>query len=154
MLRVILTIACVVGLSPQILAEDSKAVSINLSGAIVSIERCSATEMCQMTNVAGRATNIGSLVGTLSERIDVTDGSYSGTGVFATPNGDTMETEYQGQAFPPDQSGTVRFIESHVVTGGTGRFAGATGNFDVTGAADAFGALAIEGEGTLTRNVH
>jgi hypothetical protein len=75
------------------LAGPSKVVKAYASGEIVSQTPCSATEVCQETQVAGTATVLGRFAGVLSERVDITNGSYAGTGVFTMSDGSTITTE-------------------------------------------------------------
>jgi hypothetical protein len=131
-------------------AQTEKVVEAAARGQIVSQNLCSATEVCQETQLTGVATHIGRISGLLSERVDLTTGTYSGTAVFTTPDQSTIATEYTGNVTPPDQTGRVFFFEQHDVVGGTGRFAGADGTLDVAGTGDAAGAFQIVGVGTLS----
>ena len=106
---------------------------------------------CQTAVVTGQVTHIGRITGILFERLDAVTGRYTGTATFSTPNGDTFTTAYTGQAFPPDPSGTVSFVEWHELVDGTGRFEGAQGTLYVEGSASATGAITIAGTGTLDR---
>jgi hypothetical protein len=94
---------------------------------------------CQTSRVSGEATQIGSFVGNLSERVDLTTGTYTGTGLFTTPTGDTFSTESAGNVTPPAPDGSVLFIETHQIVGGTGAFAATTGQIHVVGTADGVG---------------
>jgi hypothetical protein len=105
---------------------------------------------CQTAVVTGQVTHIGRITGVLLERVDAV-GSYTGSATFTTPNGDTFTTAYTGQAFPPDPSGTVSFVEWHKLVRGTGRFDEAQGTLYVEGSASATGAITIAGTGTLDR---
>jgi len=131
-------------------AQTEKVVEAAARGQIVSREMCSATELCQETELTGVATHIGRLTGLLSERVDLMTGRYSGTAVFTTPDQSTIATEYTGNVTPPDQTGRVFFFERHDVVGGTGRFAGLDGTLDVTGTGDAVGAFEIVGVGLFS----
>jgi len=131
-------------------AQTAKVVEATARGQIVSQEMCSATEVCQETELTGIATHIGLLTGLLSERVDLLTGRYSGTAVFTMPDQSTIATEYTGNVTPPDQTGRVFFFERHDVVGGTGRFDGVDGTLDVTGTGDAAGAFEIVGVGMLS----
>jgi hypothetical protein len=133
------------------LAAQRKIVEASASGNIVSQSFCSATEVCQVAVVNGIATQLGPFVGTLSERVDVTNGTYTGSAIFTTTDGSTITTEYTGNVTPPDPQGRVYFVETHEVVSGTGRFAGSTGNLHVLGTADAAGKIQIVGLGTLSK---
>jgi hypothetical protein len=133
------------------LAGPVKIITARASGQIVSQIPCSPTEVCQETQVAGTATVLGYFVGVLSERVDITNGTYAGTGLFSMPDGSTISTEYTGQVTPPDQDGRASFVESHQVVDGTGKYANASGNLDVVGTADAALRIQIVGVGTLSK---
>jgi hypothetical protein len=51
-----------------------------------------------------------------------------GTYVFTAANGDTLNADFSGQATLV-APGVLSVVENGVITGGTGRFAGATGTF-------------------------
>jgi hypothetical protein len=140
-----------VSFAHQAQADQAKPVKAIATGQITSQAFCSLTEVCQETVVSGIATQLGQFSGYLSERVDITTGTYTGTAVFTTVNGDTISTEFEGQVTPPDGSGRVFFAEHHVVVAGTGRFANATGELNVTGTADAAGKIGIVGVGTLQK---
>ena len=54
--------------------------------------------------------------------------SVTGTAVFTAANGDQLVTTFSGLATFPDQNGIVTFNGTDTATGGTGRFAGASGS--------------------------
>jgi hypothetical protein len=132
-------------------AQDFQPFRLSATGQIVSETLCSPTQLCQSAVVSGKATPFGAFTGQLSEVIDLTTGRYTGTGIFATTAGDTLNTTYVGRVSQPDSSGRVTFTETHQITGGTGRFAGATGQLLIVGRADAAGRLTIDGLGVLVR---
>ena len=53
----------------------------------------------------------------------------SGTGRFVAANGDSIYTVGTGQATPTGEPNVFHVVENMTITGGTGRFAGASGNF-------------------------
>lgn len=56
----------------------------------------------------------------------------AGTAVFTAANGDQLFTTSSGTATFPDANGIVTFRGTDTVTGGTGRFAGASGSLTRT----------------------
>ena len=70
------------------------------------------------------------------ERLNTLDGTYTGATTLTTPNGDTLRTTSTGLFTPPDENGLTFYVEHHETVEGTGRFAGATGEFDISGTAD------------------
>ena len=83
--------------------------------------------------VDGSGTGIASHLGRFTVSWDVTvnlpDGSATGTFQFTAANGDIIFTEIVGQGDPTETPGIAHIVEINTVTGGTGRFAGATGHF-------------------------
>lgn len=55
----------------------------------------------------------------------------SGTYVLTAANGDTLSASFVGTASPIDPPFIIGISETATVTGGTGRFVGATGTFSV-----------------------
>jgi hypothetical protein len=55
----------------------------------------------------------------------------SGTIVLVAANGDTVTATFTGMAGPSGTPGVALITEHATITGGTGRFAGATGSFDI-----------------------
>jgi hypothetical protein len=121
------------------------------TGQIVAQAFCSPTEVCQQAVVSGVATTIGRFTGVLNERVDITNGAYTGTAVFTTSDGSTINTQYSGQSTPPDSNGQVFFFEVHDIVGGTGRFANVDGSLNITGTSDATGKIQVTGVGTLSK---
>ena len=132
-------------------AQDSQQFKLSATGQVVSQAPCSPTQLCQSAIVSGKATRFGAFTGQLDEVIDITTGTYTGTGTFAMTRGGALSTTYVGRVSQPDSSGGVKFVEAHQVTGGTGEFAGATGQLLISGGADAAGRLTIDGLGVLVR---
>ena len=58
-------------------------------------------------------------------------GSATGSAHFIAANGDSIFTEFLGQGEPTDAPNVPHIVEINTITGGTGRFAGATGSFTV-----------------------
>jgi hypothetical protein len=150
-LRATLAVVCALGLSSRVAAGPERVVKGAASGSITFRDYCSPTELCQESTVAGQATQLGNFVGTLSERVDLNTGNYTGTGFFTTANGDTLSTAHTGSVRPSGQDGAVFFTETHEIVTGTGRFAGATGSFHVEGTADAAGAVSVVIQGSITK---
>ena len=50
---------------------------------------------------------------------------------FVGANGDSLYAEGWGQSAPTGTPNVITIVETYTITGGTGRFAGATGNFTV-----------------------
>ncbi len=85
-----------------------------------------------VTNV-GNATKLGHFTGTANFFPNVCDGSYTGTFHWIAANGDSISGPFFGQQIPTATPGVFDNIETAIITGGTGRFAGASGMFTLGG---------------------
>ena len=63
-------------------------------------------------------------------QIFIPDLSSRGAATFTAANGDTMTATVAGQATRTSPT-TLSIVEHYTITGGTGRFADATGSFDL-----------------------
>jgi hypothetical protein len=80
----------------------------------------------------GHATHMGRFTMTSEHDIDfLTLRSVPGTATatFVAANGDQLFTTISGEARPLDEPGVFFIVETHEISGGTGRFAGAGGTF-------------------------
>jgi hypothetical protein len=73
-----------------------------------------------------------------------------GTEVLTAANGDKVNAAGCGQATPTAPPGVLSIEENMVVTGGTGRFTGATGTFTRVRVVDAFGSSTGSIAGTIS----
>jgi polar amino acid transport system substrate-binding protein len=79
-------------------------------------------------SATGTGTHLGLFTVEFPHRVNVATRAGNGTYTFTAANGDTLNADFTGQA----QGGPIVSIVEHAtVTGGTGRFAGATGSFVV-----------------------
>ena len=78
----------------------------------------------------GNATELGQFTFTELATVNTATGTGTGTFQFIAANGDTVFGTISGQAtFTPPNVLTI--VETATITGGTGRFDGATGSFTV-----------------------
>ena len=79
----------------------------------------------------GTATYLGKYTSHATFQVNLL--TFFGTGVatFTAANGDTLSTSVVGQGTPigPIPPTVLSIVEVYTITGGTGRFAGATGSF-------------------------
>ena len=76
----------------------------------------------------GTATQLGKYTEHVTQQVNVQTMSSTGASTFTAANGDTLTASISGQAIPTSP-GVLSIVEVYTVTGGTGRFAGATGTF-------------------------
>ena len=77
----------------------------------------------------GNATHLGKFTEHVTLQVNVTTRSSTGAATFTAANGDTLTTTVAGQATLTSTPGVITVVEVYTITGGTGRFAGATGRF-------------------------
>jgi hypothetical protein len=79
-------------------------------------------------SATGTATHLGLFTVQFPHTVDFVTRTGRGTFTFTAANGDTLTADFTGQA----QQGAIVAIEEHAtITGGTGRFEGASGTFIV-----------------------
>jgi hypothetical protein len=77
----------------------------------------------------GTATHLGQFTAAWPHTVNFATRVGEGTYTFTAANGDTLTADFTGQA--QGTSPHITIVENATVTGGTGRFAGATGTFTV-----------------------
>ena len=76
----------------------------------------------------GTATQLGKYREHVTIQVNVLTSHGVGAATFTAANGDTLTATVDGQATPASP-GVISIVEVYTITGGTGRFAGATGTF-------------------------
>jgi hypothetical protein len=77
----------------------------------------------------GTATYLGKYTEHITMQINVVSRSSTGAATFTAANGDTLTATVVGQAMLTTTPGVLSIVEVYTVTGGTGRFADASGTF-------------------------
>lgn len=79
----------------------------------------------------GNGSHLGNF--TFSAPHDVNTAARTATGSYllTAANGDTVTATFTGASSPTATPGVLSIVETATITGGTGRFAGATGSFTV-----------------------
>jgi hypothetical protein len=99
-------------------------------------------------SATGNATHLGLFTVEFPHTVNFATGTGEGTFTFTSANGDTLTADFTGQAQPGP---IVSIVEHAIVTGGSGRFAGATGSFTVQRLFDrASGTTTGSFEGTIS----
>ena len=80
---------------------------------------------------SGNATHLGRFAATSEFEVDLLTLAGSGHARFVAANEDSVFTEVTGQAYLTEDPDFYSIVETYTITGGTGRFAGATGSFTV-----------------------
>jgi hypothetical protein len=77
----------------------------------------------------GTATYLGKYTEHITLQIFLPTSHATGAATFTAANGDTLTAIVDGQATPTATPGVLSIVEVYTITGGTGRFADATGTF-------------------------
>jgi hypothetical protein len=77
----------------------------------------------------GHATHLGRFVFAIQHEVNLATQAATGTIHFLAANGDLLVASFTGQGLPSPKPGVLAVVEVATITGGTGRFAGATGRF-------------------------
>jgi hypothetical protein len=76
----------------------------------------------------GRATYLGTFTMEIWLYLDLTQQTAYGQYELTMPNGATLNADFTAVGFPTEEDpNVIHYIETGIITGGTGRFAGATG---------------------------
>ena len=101
------------------------------------------------TTGSGEATHLGQFTVTWEFTVNLLNGAGIGSAHFIAANGDSVFTESLGQGDPTETPGINRVVETHTITGGTGRFDGATGSFTLERLASMTGITAGSFDGSI-----
>jgi hypothetical protein len=77
----------------------------------------------------GTATYLGRFTEHVTLQVNIPTAHATGVATFTAANGDTLTATVDGQSTPTTTPGVVSIVEVNTITGGTGRFADATGTF-------------------------
>ena len=80
-------------------------------------------------SVRGIATLVGQFSYTYTLTVNLANGTATGSAQLIAANGDSMSTTIVGSSESSGTPGVLSITEINTITGGTGRFAGATGSF-------------------------
>jgi hypothetical protein len=116
-------------------AGDKVSLNGSESGTFQLLGPCDTGGIALEVTGTGHATFIGHYAGRYRECFDPATGAVTnGTFTLTAANGDTLYGTYAGQAVP--SGANVLYDDPGVITGGTGRFAGANGIASTSGAAN------------------
>jgi hypothetical protein len=151
-----LAAVAVLGLAGPAAAGDHVPFKGRFEGVLTERIPLTPTTFHDRFDLTGTATHLGHFA--LVEEVVVDFGTVPPTGVgtstFVAANGDTLVAETIGYSSPVEP-GVVLITEHAVITGGTGRFAGATGSFTAERLFDLVTFETIGSfEGTISRHGH
>jgi hypothetical protein len=119
--------------SPQIAAAAAMPFKGEASGDVVGIPVKGTSLYAVNLSGTGKATEMGEFAVVASHTTDGATGAITaGLITFAAKNGDTLTGTYAGQEFPTDSPDMAIVEATLTITGGTGRFRGASGTVPFT----------------------
>jgi hypothetical protein len=117
------------------LAAASARKPLPLKGSIEALEtyQASGPTVFVTATGSGKATHLGRYTVSYEVEVDLPTGTGTSLSAqYVAANGDSLFAEGSGQATPTDDPSVFMVVEIYTITGGTGRFAGATGSFTET----------------------
>jgi hypothetical protein len=82
-----------------------------------------------LVNATGNATQLGQFTLAIPHTVNLTTRTAVGSYQFVAANGDRLVATFSGRSMPTATPGVITIVETATITGGTGRFTGATGGF-------------------------
>ena len=124
-------------LPAQAVAKEQQPLKGSESGTFQLLGPCESGGVVLEVTGSGHATALGNYSARYRECLDPATGAVTaGTFTLTAANGDTLFGTYGGQAVPTDDPSVVAYDDPGVITGGTGRLAGASGTADTSGRAN------------------
>ena len=80
---------------------------------------------------SGNATQLGLYTMSFQGQVYIPTSSRTEFATLVAADGSSLYADGLGQGTPTENPGIISIVEMYTITGGTGRFAGATGNFTV-----------------------
>jgi len=132
-------------------ATDQVPFTGTVSGSVISVMSLDECHQRVEAVNGGIATQLGRFTGTAEFVLDVCDLTYVGSYVFTAANGDSISGPFSGTLTPTNVQGVFDNTELAFITNGTGRFAGATGTFNLGGQINLnTGTFSLPWEGTIS----
>jgi hypothetical protein len=127
----VLTVMAVLGLAGPVSAGEQVPFRGNLEGMRVSFTLIDPQHAASEVDATGEATHLGQYELVLAGTVTLNDPVRTAVGTFqfVAANGDTLTGTLTGISTPTATPGVNQIVETAIITGGTGRFAGATGGF-------------------------
>jgi hypothetical protein len=121
----------------QAAAKDRLPLKGSETGTFQLLGPCETSGLILEVNGTGHTTQLGNYSGDYRECLDPATGAVTGgTFTLTAASGDKVFGTYSGQAHPTDNLNVVAYEDPGVITGGTGRFAGAGGIMTTSGLAN------------------
>jgi hypothetical protein len=146
-----LAVVVVLGLTGPVAAGDQVPFKGSLEGDVTEAFDPATGLVNVDIDAAGAATQLGRFTLDIPHVVNPATRTAVGTYQFTAANGDTLTAEFTGIATPTAVPGVLYIEETATITGGTGRFAGATGSFTVERLFDTIAGTTVGSfEGTIS----
>jgi hypothetical protein len=126
--RWVLALWCVVWLAGPAVAVE-RPFQGRIEGRLVASPTSDLAVYQGSAQAAGRATHVGAFTKVTSDMTNVVTGELVGSFTMTAPNGDRLTGVYTGLLVFGNTPGTFSWVLDATITGGTGRFAAASGEF-------------------------
>src|SRR5260370_3162594 len=123
-----LAVVAILGLIGPVAAGEQVPFKGSFEGDVI-VTRRPPPFLSVIVDATGNATQLGQFRLDIPLVVNRANLTAVGTYEFTAANGDTVIAEFTGIATPTDVPGVLYIEETATIIGGTGRFAGATGNF-------------------------
>jgi hypothetical protein len=121
----------------QAAAADQPPLKGSETGTFQLLGPCETSGVIIDVTGTGHTSQLGNYSGHYRECLDPATGAVTGgTFTLTAANGDKVFGTYSGQAVPTNDPSVVHYEDPGVITGGTGRFAGASGVMTTSGLAN------------------
>jgi hypothetical protein len=135
--QMILLVLVALALPMPAAADDQMPVKGSEAGTFQVLGTCGTNGIVIEVTGTGHSTQLGEYSGHYRECFVPATGAVTGGSFTLTAaSGDTLFGTYGGQAVPMDDPSVVVYDDPGVITGGTGRFAGASGTANTSGVAN------------------
>jgi hypothetical protein len=153
--RIAVAVGIILGLAGPAAAGEQVPFQGSMEGMRVSFVPLEPPFMLATVVITGQSTQLGKydlvITAIANPQAMMAEGTYE----FVAANGDTVTADFIGAGGPTEIPGVVLRIETATITGGTGRFAGATGSFEVVRLFDTATLLTVgEFGGTISAPAH
>ena len=116
------------GLAGPVAAGEDVPFKGSLEG-VVTITPLTPPFVSVFIEATGKASHLGKFTLEIPHIVNRSNGTAVGSYQFVAANGDMLTADFTGQAIPTSTPGVLYIEETATITGGTGRFAHATGSF-------------------------
>jgi hypothetical protein len=149
-----LAVLAVLGLTSPALAQQQVPFKGGLNG-VVTVSKPTPQGLPALVNATGNATHLGPFTLAIPHLVNPAKGTARGTYQCVAANGDRLTACFSGQAKTTSTPGVLAIVETATITGGTGRFGGASGSFTSERLYDMVAGTTIGSfEGTITFGDH